>query len=80
LVDRFVGTILVNVRVVGASRQRHHGSTDREREDERHCCDEGLHDWSPLAARMAFDNVTLAALAEIEREAIHFFCILFSAV
>jgi hypothetical protein len=35
---------LVDVRVVCVNRQRHHGSTDGEREDERHGCNEGLHD------------------------------------
>jgi len=49
LVDRYGGTILANVRSIGVNRQRHDGSPGGEQEDERHCCDEGLHDWSPLA-------------------------------
>jgi hypothetical protein len=61
---------LANVRAVGVNRQRHHGSTGGEQEDERHCCDEGLHGWSPLVFDLP-NTVTLGGLAEIKREAIH---------
>jgi hypothetical protein len=56
LVDRSGGAVLVNVCSVGVNRQRHHGSTGGEQEDERHCCDEGLHGWTPLVTRMASEH------------------------
>jgi hypothetical protein len=53
-VERSVGTILANVRAVGVDRQRYHGRTGGKHEDERQCCDEGLHGWSPLVAENGF--------------------------
>ena len=41
---------LVNVRAVGVKSQRHHGSTGGEQEEERHCCNDGLHGWALLVA------------------------------
>ena len=47
LVARRVSAV-VDVRGVSLNRQRNHGGNGGEREDDGHCCDEGLHGWSPL--------------------------------
>jgi hypothetical protein len=47
LVACCIGTILSKVRVA-VPRQRHHGSTAGECEDEDECCDKYLHGSSPL--------------------------------
>ena len=63
LVACCIGTILSNV-CAAVPRQRHHGSTAGECEDEEECCDEYLHGSPPLvrgfvtveAANRAMEN------------------------
>ena len=52
LVACCIGTILSKVRVA-VIRQRHHGNTAGECEDEDKCCDENLHGSSPLVRDFA---------------------------
>jgi hypothetical protein len=62
LVACCIGTILSKVRVA-VIRQRHHGSTAGEYEDEDKCCDEDLHG-SP---RLVRDFATAEAAVMVTR-------------